>query len=39
VLGTARSGRPQTSIFSDTVDFILRNAPCRVMVAAGRQAA
>jgi basic amino acid/polyamine antiporter, APA family len=39
VLGTPRSARPQTTIFSDTVDYILRHAPCRVMVAAGRRAA
>ena len=26
-------------IFGDTVDFVLKHAPCRVMVAAGRAAA
>src|SRR3989440_7498111 len=26
-------------VFSDTVDFVLKHAPCRVMVAAGRMAA
>jgi len=31
------SGRKQ--IFGDTVDFVLKHAPCRVMVAAGRAAA
>jgi APA family basic amino acid/polyamine antiporter len=32
-----RSGRRR--IFGDTVDFVLRHAPCRVMVAASREAA
>jgi basic amino acid/polyamine antiporter, APA family len=36
-------GAPRTSgrrgVFSDTVDFVLKHAPCRVMVAAGRKAA
>jgi basic amino acid/polyamine antiporter, APA family len=36
-------GAPRTSgrrgVFSDTVDFVLKHAPCRVMVAAGRRAA
>jgi basic amino acid/polyamine antiporter, APA family len=27
------------AVFSDTVDFVLKHAPCRVMVAAGRKAA
>jgi basic amino acid/polyamine antiporter, APA family len=31
----ARRGR----IFGDTVDFVLKNAPCRVLVAAAKQAA
>jgi len=40
VMGAPRRGRPRSTIFSDTVDFVLKNAPCRVMVvAAGRQAA
>jgi basic amino acid/polyamine antiporter, APA family len=39
VLGAPRSGRPGRAIFSDTVDYILKNAPCRVMVVAGRKAA
>jgi nucleotide-binding universal stress UspA family protein len=40
VMGAPRRGRPRRTIFSDTVDFVLKNAPCRVMVvAAGRQAA
>jgi nucleotide-binding universal stress UspA family protein len=30
-----RSGR----IFGDTVDFVLKHAPCRVMVAAASRAA
>ena len=32
-----RAGR--RAIFGDTVDFVLKHAPCRVMVAAGRSAA
>jgi APA family basic amino acid/polyamine antiporter len=39
VLGTPRLERPQRALFSETVDYILKNAPCRVMVAAGRKAA
>jgi len=39
VLGAPRSGRPGRAIFSETVDHILKNAPCRVMVVAGRKAA
>jgi APA family basic amino acid/polyamine antiporter len=39
VIGAPRAGRPRRTIFSDTVDYVLKNAPCRVMVAAGRQAA
>jgi APA family basic amino acid/polyamine antiporter len=38
VLGAPRRRRTQ-GIFGKTVDFVLRNAPCRVMVAAGRRAA
>jgi basic amino acid/polyamine antiporter, APA family len=37
VLGSARWSR--STIFSPTVDYILRHAPCRVMVAAGQKAA
>jgi nucleotide-binding universal stress UspA family protein len=32
----SRSGR---RIFGDTVDYVLKNAPCRVLVAAARKAA
>jgi APA family basic amino acid/polyamine antiporter len=39
VLGTPRADRPRRTIFSETVDYILKNAPCRVMVAAGKKAA
>jgi basic amino acid/polyamine antiporter, APA family len=40
VMGAPRRDRPRRTIFSDTVDYVLKNAPCRVMVvAAGRQAA
>jgi basic amino acid/polyamine antiporter, APA family len=38
VMGAPRSER-RGGVFSDTVDFVLKNAPCRVMVAAGRRAA
>ncbi len=37
VLGAPRTRR--RAIFGKTVDYVLKNAPCRVMVAAGRQAA
>jgi basic amino acid/polyamine antiporter, APA family len=38
VMGAPRvSGR--RAVFSATVDFVLKHAPCRVMVAAGRKAA
>ncbi len=38
VMGAPRAAR-QGGVFSDTVDFVLKHAPCRVMVAAGRKAA
>jgi APA family basic amino acid/polyamine antiporter len=38
VMGAPRTDRPQ-AVFSETVDFVLKHAPCRVMVAAGRKAA
>ena len=38
VMGAPRTER-RGGVFSDTVDFVLKNAPCRVMVAAGRKAA
>jgi nucleotide-binding universal stress UspA family protein len=37
VLGSPRAPRKQ--IFGHTVDYVLKHAPCRVMVAAGRRAA
>ena len=37
VLGAPR-GRHK-AIFGKTVDYVLKNAPCRVMVAAGKKAA
>ena len=37
VLGAPRS--PHKAIFGKTVDYVLKHAPCRVMVAAGRKAA
>src|SRR6184192_3367011 len=39
VLGAPRLHRPRRAIFSETVDYILKNAPSRVMVAAGRKVA
>ncbi len=27
------------AVFSDTVDYVLKHAPCRVMVVAGQRAA
>jgi nucleotide-binding universal stress UspA family protein len=38
VIGAPRRDR-RGGVFSDTVDFVLKHAPCRVMVAAGRMAA
>jgi APA family basic amino acid/polyamine antiporter len=37
VLGSPRS--PHKAIFGKTVDYVLKHAPCRVMVAAGKKAA
>jgi basic amino acid/polyamine antiporter, APA family len=40
VLGAPRGRHPgRSAIFGKTVDYVLKNAPCRVMVAAGRRAA
>src|SRR5438093_2306116 len=39
VIGAPRADRPQRAIFSETVDFILKNAPSRVMVVAGKKTA
>jgi APA family basic amino acid/polyamine antiporter len=39
VMAAPRSERRGGAVFSDTVDFVLKQAPCRVMVAAGRKAA
>jgi APA family basic amino acid/polyamine antiporter len=39
VMGAPRRETQRRAIFSDTVDFVLKHAPCRVMVAAGRKAA
>jgi APA family basic amino acid/polyamine antiporter len=38
VMGAPRAGRGR-GVFSDTVDFVLKHAPCRVMVAASTAAA
>jgi basic amino acid/polyamine antiporter, APA family len=37
VMGAPRATRAR--VFSDTVDFVLKHAPCRVMVVAGQRAA
>ncbi|MDX6518848.1 MAG: basic amino acid/polyamine antiporter, family, partial [Gaiellaceae bacterium] len=40
VMGSPRGGRRAgKAIFGDTVDFVLKHAPCRVMVAASEKAA
>jgi APA family basic amino acid/polyamine antiporter len=39
VLGAPRRGRRGGPIFGKTVDYVLKNAPCRVLLAAGRKAA
>jgi basic amino acid/polyamine antiporter, APA family len=39
VMGAPRRERGRGPVFSDTVDFVLKNSPVRVMVAAGRRAA
>jgi APA family basic amino acid/polyamine antiporter len=39
VVGTPRWDRRRRALFSETVDYILKHAPSRVMVAAGRKAA
>jgi nucleotide-binding universal stress UspA family protein len=41
VLGSPRRDvlRQRGKIFGKTVDYVLKNAPCRVLVAAARQAA
>jgi nucleotide-binding universal stress UspA family protein len=38
VMGAPRAARGR-GVFSDTVDFVLKHAPCRVMVVAGQKAA
>src|SRR4051812_34838338 len=38
VMGAPRAEQ-RGGVFSDTVDFVLKHAPCRVMVAAGRKVA
>jgi nucleotide-binding universal stress UspA family protein len=38
VLGARRGGLHKT-IFGDTVDFVLKQSPSRVMVATGKRAA
>jgi len=39
VMGSPRRRRARAGIFGDTTDFVLKNAPCRVMVVAAREAA
>jgi hypothetical protein len=38
-MGAPRRDRARPGVFGDTVDFVLKNAPVRVMVAAGRKVA
>ena len=38
VIGAPRRGR-RRALFGRTVDYVLKNAPCRVMVSSGREAA
>jgi basic amino acid/polyamine antiporter, APA family len=39
VMGSPRRRRARAGIFGGTTDFVLKNAPCRVMVVAAREAA
>ena len=39
VMGSPRRRRTRAGIFGGTTDFVLKNAPCRVMVLAAREAA
>jgi APA family basic amino acid/polyamine antiporter len=39
VMGAPRRGRSQAPIFGGTTDYVLKHAPCRVMVVAARAAA
>ena len=39
VIGATRRERRGKAIFGETVDFVLKHAPCRVMVAATRAVA
>jgi APA family basic amino acid/polyamine antiporter len=39
VMGAPRRWRPERRIFGKTIDFVMKNAPCRVMVAAGKRVA
>ena len=41
MIGTPRKTltRSQKAVFGNTVDYVLRHAPCRVLVAASREAA
>jgi nucleotide-binding universal stress UspA family protein len=39
VMGAPRRERRGKAIFGETVDFVLKHSPCRVMVAAARAAA
>ena len=36
-MGAPRARRTRRQIFGKTVDYVLKNAPCRVMVAAGQK--
>jgi nucleotide-binding universal stress UspA family protein len=41
VIGAPRKdlGRRKRAVFGGTVDYVLKNAPCRVMVTASQEAA
>jgi nucleotide-binding universal stress UspA family protein len=39
VLGAPRAKHSRRAVFGKTVDYVLRNAPTRVMVASGKQVA
>jgi len=39
VMGSSRRTQPRAAIFGDTTDYVLKHAPCRVMVVGARVAA
>ena len=38
VMGSPRRAARRSGIFDDTVDFVLKQAPCRVLVVGGKRA-